>query len=96
MLFDKADIAELRQMDFPGNSLIARLNQLLREERRHKIEELLQATVALLDPFVAVSRRPRRPLRKSLRIMQNAALREQGTAKHLDLEVEEQQFAAGT
>ncbi len=71
------------------------LNPLLREERRSKREELLQATKALLDPIVAATRRPKRALRGTQRITERVtpALSKYRMAKHFDVEIEDNRFA---
>ncbi len=86
-LVDQTDLAELSHEDFPGERLIACLNPLLRDERRRKREELLQATEALLDQIVAATRRPQLSLRGVQRITESATLAQHKykMAKHFDL-----------
>ena len=62
-LFDQTYMAEITSPDYPGQRLIVCRNPLLAEQRRHKREELLEATERELAKIVQATARTRRPLR---------------------------------
>jgi len=65
-LFDTRNLAEITSKDYPGERLIACMNQVLAEERRRKRQELLAATEKHLLRIVAeVNRRSKKPLTES-------------------------------
>jgi transposase len=64
--FDQKNLAEITSPDFPGERLMACFNPLLAEKRRHKREELLEATDKELRKIdKQVKRRTRKPLGKA-------------------------------
>jgi hypothetical protein len=62
-LFDRKDMAEIRDPEYPGERLIVCKNPLLAEERRRKRGELLAATEAALAKVAERTRQAQRPLR---------------------------------
>ena len=62
-LFDQMDMAEITSPDYPGQRLIVCRNPLLAQQRRHKREELLEATERELAKIVKATARTSRPLR---------------------------------
>jgi len=62
-LFDQMDMAEITSPDYPGQRLIVCRNPLLAEQRRHKRQELLEATERELAKVVKAVTRTSRPLR---------------------------------
>ena len=62
-LFDETDLAEITSPDYPGERLIVCRNPFLATKRRHKREELLQATEKKLAEIVKATKRKRKPLR---------------------------------
>ena len=62
-LFDRKDLAEISDPQYPGERLIVCKNPLLAEERRRKRGELLAATEAALAKVAARTRQAKRPLR---------------------------------
>jgi transposase len=65
-LFDIQNVAEITSPDYPGERLVACFNPLLREERRRKREDLLNATESGLERLSReVARRSRKLLTKA-------------------------------
>jgi len=62
-LFDQIDMAEITSPDYPGQRLIVCRNPLLAEQRRHKRQELLEATERELAKIVTAVTRTSKPLR---------------------------------
>ena len=62
-LFDQTDMAEITSPDYPGQRLIVCRNPLLAELRRHKRQELLEATERELAKIVTAVARTSKPLR---------------------------------
>jgi len=62
-LFDKKDIAEISDPDFPGERLVVCRNPLLAAERARKRKELLEATEKELEKIVSATNRETRPLK---------------------------------
>ncbi len=62
-LFDQMDMAEITSPDYPDQRLIVCRNPLLAELRRHKRQELLEATERKLAKIVAAVTRTSKPLR---------------------------------
>jgi len=62
-LFDQMDMAEIASPDYPGQRLIVCRNPLLAELRRHKRQELLDATERELAKIVTAVTRTSKPLR---------------------------------
>lgn len=62
-LFDQTDMAEITSPDYPDQRLIVCRNPLLTELRRHKRQELLEATERELAKIVAAVTRTSKPLR---------------------------------
>lgn len=62
-LFDRKDLAEIKDPQYPGERLIVCKNPLLAEERRRKRVELLAATEAALTKVAARTQQAKRPLR---------------------------------
>ena len=62
-LFDQTDMAEITSPHYPGQRLIVCRNPLLAEQRRHKRQELLEATERDLAKIVTAVTRTRKPLR---------------------------------
>jgi transposase len=67
-LFDKRDMVEIADADFPGERLVICKNPLLAEERARKRQELLEATERELERIRAAVARALRPLRGQDRI----------------------------
>jgi hypothetical protein len=67
-LFDKRDMVEIADADFPGERLVVCKNPLLAEERARKRRELLAATERELERIRAAVARAVRPLRGQDRI----------------------------
>jgi len=67
-LFDQTDMAEIASPDYPGQRLIVCRNPLLAEQRRHKRQELLEATEGELAKVVKAVTRTIKPLRGSGKI----------------------------
>ncbi|MBU8871823.1 MAG: IS1634 family transposase [Gemmatimonadales bacterium] len=62
-LFDQTDMAEIASPDYPGQRLIVCRNPLLADLRRHKRQELLEATERELAKIVTAVTRTGKPLR---------------------------------
>ncbi len=62
-LFDQMDMAEITSPDYPDQRLIVCRNPLLAELRRHKRQELLEATEQKLAKIVTAVTRTNKPLR---------------------------------
>jgi transposase len=67
-LFDKRDMVEIADADFPGERLVICKNPLLAEERARKRQELLEATEHELERIRTAVARAARPLRGQDRI----------------------------
>jgi hypothetical protein len=67
-LFDKRDMVEIADADFPGERLVVCKNPLLAQERARKRQDLLEATERELEPIRAAVARAARPLRGQDRI----------------------------
>ena len=67
-LFDQTDMAEIASPDYPGQRLIVCRNPLLADLRRHKRQELLDATERELAKIVTAVTRTSKPLRGSDKI----------------------------
>ena len=67
-LFDQLNLIEIRSPEYPGKRLMVCRNPLLAEVRKHKREDLLRATEAVLDPIVAATRRDQRRLQAQAKI----------------------------
>ena len=67
-LFDKRDMVEIADADFPGERLVICKNPLLAEERARKRRELLEATERELERIRVAVDRVARPLRGQDRI----------------------------
>lgn len=67
-LFDQTDMAEIASPDYPGQRLIVCRNPLLAEQRRHKRQELLEATERDLAKIVKAVTQTSKPLRGSGKI----------------------------
>jgi transposase len=67
-LFDKRDMVEIVDSDFPGERLVVCKNPLLAQERARKRRELLEATERELERIRAAVTRVARPLRGQDRI----------------------------
>jgi len=62
-VFDKMDLAQIQDGDYPGERLIVCRNPLLAQERKRKRQELLEATDHELDKIVAATQRDKRALK---------------------------------
>ena len=80
-------VAEVHSPDFPGERLLVCLNPRLREERRRKREELLDATEALLEPIAAAVRSGRLRSRDAINRRLGRELNRRKMAKHFEVEV---------
>ena len=67
-LFDQTDMAEIASPDYPGQRLIVCRNPLLADLRRHKRQDLLDATERELAKIVTAVTRTSKPLRGSDKI----------------------------
>jgi len=94
-LFDERDLAEVSSPDYPGERLIVCRNPFLATERSRKREELLQATEKKLNPIVAATQRPKRPLRGAAKIgiRVGRIIDHYKMAKHFLLEISEAGFS---
>jgi transposase len=62
-LFDESGLMEIESVEFPGERLVACLNPVLRDRRRHEREKLLQKTEEGLAKIVReAGRRKKKPL----------------------------------
>lgn len=68
-LFDKSDLAEIRDPAYPDERLIVCRNPFLAAERARKRDALLSATEAELHKIVQATQRSQRPLRGETRIL---------------------------
>ncbi|MHC4225111.1 MAG: IS1634 family transposase [Planctomycetota bacterium] len=93
-LFDRTDLAEIRQPDFPGERLIACFNPLLAAERARKREDLLQATERELEKVAAATRREKRALRgqDKIGLRVGKVLGRFKMAKHFEITITEAAF----
>jgi hypothetical protein len=94
-LFDDRDLLEVSSPDYPGERLIVCRNPLLAHERARKRQELLEATERLLEPIVAATRRPKRPLRgkETIGLRVGKLINHYKVGKHFLLEITEESFA---
>lgn len=94
-LFDERDLVEITRFqtdeasEFAGERLVACRNPLLREERRRKRDEMLDAAEKKLERIRAAVARPQRPLRGKDKIALRAgeALARTKMAKHFNLKI---------
>lgn len=101
-LFDERDLVEITNYqhaqdsdsEFVGERLVACRNPLLREERRRKRSELLQAAEKKLAEIRDAVRRERRPLRgkEEIGLRIGKALARSKMAKHFVLEIADDSF----
>ena len=93
-LFDQFNLIEIRSPEYPGERLMVCRNPLLAEARKHKREDLLRATEAVLDPIVAATRRDQRRLQGQAKIALRVGkvIGQYKMAKHFDLEITEESF----
>jgi len=99
-LFDERDLAEITRFitdessEFAGERLVACRNPLLREERRRKRSDMLQATENKLAEIRDAVRRERRPLRgkDELGLRAGKALSRTKMAKHFKLKIGHDSF----
>jgi transposase len=94
-LFDKRDLAEIRDPSYPNERLIVCRNPLLAEERTRKRNELLTATEQDLEAIAAATRRENRPLRgkDKIGLRVGKTLNRYKMAKHFILVIEDDRFA---
>ena len=88
-LFDEIDMAEITSPDYPDQRLIVCRNPLLAEQRRHKRQELLEATERDLEKVVTAVTRTRRPLRGADKIGLRVGriINNYKVAKHFDIRI---------
>ena len=93
-LFDEQNLAELRCSAFPGERLMACYNPLLAAKRRHKRDELLQATEDELDKIAReVARRTKKRLSAAeIGKKLGRTLNRFKVAKHFEITIEDSQF----
>ena len=93
-LFDQFNLIEIRSPEYPGERLMVCRNPLLAEAHKHKREDLLRATEAVLDPIVAATRRDQRRLQGQAKIALRVGkvIGQDKMAKHFDLEITEESF----
>lgn len=99
-LFDERDLLEItcfetdEDSEFAGERLVACCNPLLREERRRKRSEMLQAAERKLAEVRSAVLRARRPLRgkEQIGLRVGKALSRTKMAKHFKLEIGEDSF----
>ena len=81
-------VVEVRSPDFPGERLLVCLNPRLREERRRKRAELLDATEVLLERVAAAVRSGRLRGRDAINRRLGRELNRKKMEKHFEVEVE--------
>jgi hypothetical protein len=88
-LFDQRDLAAITAPEYPGERLIVCRNPDLAAARRHKREDLLQATERDLLAIQNAVRRARRPLRgrANIALKVGAAIGKHKMAKHFALTI---------
>lgn len=93
-LFDRKDLAEIRDPAYPGERLIVCKNPLLAQERARKREDLLQATERKLTEIVSATRRPQRPLKgkDKIGLRVGKALNSYKVGKHFRSEITDRRF----
>jgi hypothetical protein len=93
-LFDRKDMAEISDPQYPGERLIVCKNPLLAEERRRKRNELLAATEAALAKVEQRTHRAKRPLqgREKIALTVGKVLGRFKMAKHFQLEFRDDGF----
>jgi len=93
-LFDRKDLAEIRDPAYPGERLIVCKNPLLAQERARKREDLLQATERKLTEIVSATRRPKRPLKgkDKIGLRVGKALNSYKVGKHFHIEITDRRF----
>ena len=94
-LFDERDLAEVTSNEFPGERLIVCRNPLLAAERHRKRNELLASTEKELEPIVAATRRPNKPLRGAAEIgvRVGKVINRYKVAKHFVTTITDESFA---
>jgi len=94
-LFDQTDMAEITSPDYPGQRLIVCRNPLLAEQRRHKRQELLEATERELAKIVQATARTRRPLRGADKIglRVGKVINRYKVAKHFAVRIDDDSLA---
>jgi transposase len=94
-LFDDRDLAEVTSEDFPGERLVVCRNPVLADRRRHKREELLQATEKKLDKIVAATGRNKRPLqgKEKIGLRVGKLVNQYKVGKHFVLDISENSFS---
>lgn len=93
-LFDKQDLAEITDPDYPGERLIVCKNPLLAAERARKRLDLLAATERLLAKVQAATQRAKRPLRGAdkIGVRVGKVLNRYKVGKHFDTEITDDNF----
>lgn len=94
-LFDEMDMAEIASPDYPGQRLIVCRNPLLADLRRHKRQELLEATEGELAKVVTAVTRTRRPLRGADKIGLRVGriINRYKVAKHFTVRIDDDSLA---
>jgi len=93
-LFDEQDLAEITDLDFPGERLIACRNPLLAQDRARTREELLRVTEAKLTELQHRVTRSNRPLRgkSKIGVAVGRVLGASKVAKHFRYEISDDGF----
>ncbi len=90
--FDERNLFELIHPDFPGEKLVACRNPELAHRRKHKREELLQATTEELEKVQAMIERGYLKEAEKIGIRIGKVINKYKMAKHFKLEIADSQF----
>ncbi len=93
-LFDKKDLAEIADPDYPGERLVVCKNPLLAEERARKRSELLAATEKDLRQIKIATERAKSPLRgrENIALRVGKVLGRFKVGKHFELTITDNSF----
>ncbi len=94
-LFDQTDMAEITSPDYPRQRLVVCRNPLLADLRRHKRQELLEATEGELAKVVTAVTRARQPLRGAdkIGVRVGRIINRYKVAKHFTVRIDDDSLA---
>jgi hypothetical protein len=91
-LFEESNLFELSHADYPGERLIACRNPMLELERRHKRQELLDATTMDLERIKRRVDTRRLKGKDKIGLAVGKIIGKHKVGKHIDLEIDESSF----
>ena len=91
-LFDERNLVEIAHPDFPGERLVACRNEALARLRGHNRQDLLKATVKLLEAVQASVRAKRARTAQDIGVRVGRVVDKYKMAKHIDYTIEAGRF----